>query len=174
MQATSSELDKFLPAFLAAQKKMQNAVKDAKNPFFKSSYADLNAVREATIPVLNEHEIVVLQPIVVIDGRNYVETKLAHTSGQFISSYTEIKVKAANDPQAEGSGISYARRYGLQSVTGIGAADDDGESAMSRQSTLVKKTEETTPSKPRASFRPDTSKKVDSDGATKPKSDGWD
>lgn len=140
MQLMSDALDKFLPSFLEAQKKMGNAQKDSSNPFFKSSYADLNSVREATIPVLNSVGIVVLQPTVVLDGRNYVKTILLHETGQFIASLTEVKVKEANNPQAEGSGISYARRYGLQSITGIGAQDDDGESSMGRPKPSVSTT----------------------------------
>ena len=37
----SENIDKLAPALLAAQMEMGNAVKDAKNPFFKSKYADL-------------------------------------------------------------------------------------------------------------------------------------
>jgi hypothetical protein len=63
-----------------------------------------------------------------------VETVLLHESGEFISSLTEVLCAKQNDPQAHGSGISYARRYGLQSLVNLGSADDDGESAMGRQS----------------------------------------
>ena len=34
-----------------------------------------------------------------------------------------------NDPQAQGSAITYARRYGLMSLLCLSAEDDDGESA---------------------------------------------
>ena len=44
---------------LKAQKEMQNAKKGANNPFFKSKYADLNSVREACMPLLNENGILV-------------------------------------------------------------------------------------------------------------------
>ena len=36
------------------------------------------------------------------------------------------------DAQGGGSTLTYARRYGLQSVCGIPTADDDGEAAMMR------------------------------------------
>jgi len=49
-------------ALVKAQKEMSNPKKDATNPFFKSKYADLNAVREAVIPTLNQFGISVLQP----------------------------------------------------------------------------------------------------------------
>lgn len=128
----SATITKIAPALLKAQLEMGDATKGAKNPFFKSSYADLNAIREAAIPVLNKHGISVLQPNTVVEGKNYVETLLLHESGEYMSSLTEVVAPKANDPQAHGSGVSYARRYGLQSFLNIGAVDDDGEKAMQR------------------------------------------
>lgn len=119
-------MKEIIEALLKAQKEMGNAIKGANNPFFKSKYADLNSVREAVMPLLNENGILVLQPIVHIDGKNFVKTILMHESGQTIESFTEILFKVSNDPQAQGSGITYARRYGLQSLVCIGADDDDG------------------------------------------------
>lgn len=120
-------------ALATAQSEMGSATKDAKNPFFKSSYADLNAIREAVLPVLNRHKITVLQPTIEVDGHSFVETVLLHETGEFISSVTPIIAAKANDAQSHGSGISYARRYGLQSFLCVGAEDDDGEKAMGRQ-----------------------------------------
>lgn len=117
-------------ALIEAQKEMGNAVKDSTNPFFKSKYADLNSVREACLPALNKHGIAVLQPTVHIDGKNFVKTLLLHESGESIESLTEIIYNKQNDAQAQGSGISYARRYGLQSLVNIGAEDDDGNKAV--------------------------------------------
>lgn len=116
-------------ALLKAQREMQNAKKDANNPFFKSKYADLNSVREACMPLLNENGIIVLQPMVTVDGNEYVKTVLLHESGESIESFTKILCKSQNDPQAYGSGVTYARRYGLQSLLSIGADDDDGNAA---------------------------------------------
>lgn len=121
--------EKIAKAFIEAQKEMDNATKDSKNPFFKSKYADLNAVREACIPALNKYGIGVLQPTIQIEGKNYVKTLLLHESGESIESLTEIIFGKANDAQAQGSGITYARRYGLQSLVCIGAEDDDGNEA---------------------------------------------
>ena len=116
-------------AFLKAQMEMGNAVKGNTNPFYKNHYADLNAVREAVIPVLNANGITVLQPMVHVDGRNFVKTVLLHESGEMIESMTEIIYAKTNDAQAQGSGITYARRYGLQSLVCVGADDDDGNKA---------------------------------------------
>lgn len=117
-------------ALLKAQSEMSNPKKGATNPFFKSKYADLNAVREAVIPTLNENGITVLQPIVHHDGKNFVKTILLHESGELLESLTEIIYNKVNDAQAQGSGISYARRYALQSFVCVGADDDDGQKAV--------------------------------------------
>ena len=117
-------------ALLKAQTEMSNPKKGATNPFFKSKYADLNAIREAVIPILNANEIVVLQPIVHLDNKNFVQTILLHSSGEKLESLTEIIYNKQNDAQAQGSGISYARRYSLQSFVCVGADDDDGQKAV--------------------------------------------
>lgn len=123
------EMKNIAKALLEAQKEMGNAIKDSANPFFKSKYADLNSIREACMPSLNKHGIVVLQPIVHENGKNFVKTVLLHESGETFESLTEIVYSKINDAQAQGSGITYARRYGLQSIINVGAEDDDGNSA---------------------------------------------
>ena len=117
-------------ALLKAQSEMSNPKKGATNPFFKSKYADLNSIREAVIPILNSNGISVLQPIVHQDNKNFVKTILLHESGECLESLTEIIYNKINDAQAQGSGISYARRYSLQSFVCVGADDDDGQKAV--------------------------------------------
>jgi hypothetical protein len=122
-------MKQIISALLNAQKSMGNATKDNVNPFFKSKYADLNSVREAVTPLLNANGIVVLQPMCTVDGNEYVKTILMHESGESLESYTKIICKSQNDPQTYGSGVTYARRYGLASFLSIGADDDDGNKA---------------------------------------------
>lgn len=128
----SESITKIAASLVKAQADMGNAKKDAVNPFFKKNYADLNSIREAVLPSLNANGISVIQPTCVQDGKNYVETVLLHESGEFISSLTEIVVDKANDAQRHGSGLSYARRYALQSITNIGAEDDDAQAAVGK------------------------------------------
>jgi hypothetical protein len=151
---TSETIIKITPAFLKAQKDMEGAKKDAKNPFFKSSYADLSSVLEACKNALNSNGISILQPHTTefnpVSGEevHYVETILVHESGEYFSSKTKMEVSKKNDPQSLGSAISYARRYGLQSLISLPAEDDDGEKAMNRNKTSFNK-KETTEAKPR-------------------------
>lgn len=125
-------------ALVKAQSEMSNPKKGNTNPFFKSKYADLNAVREAVIPILNENGISVLQPLVHVDGKNFVNTILLHESGEMMESFTEIIYNKQNDAQAQGSGITYARRYGLQSFVCVGADDDDGEKTLTNDNKLTR------------------------------------
>jgi hypothetical protein len=126
---TSPTITKIASALLKAQGAMGTAIKDAKNPFFKSKYADLNSIREACMPSLQTNGITLLQPTITIDGKNYVETILIHESGEWMSCETEILFGKKDDAQAQGSGITYARRYGMQSFLNVGADDDDGNIA---------------------------------------------
>lgn len=149
---TSQSISKIAPALLAAQKKIGAAKKDGKNPFFHSSYVTLGSVMEACKEALNENEITVLQPVGTDEQGVYVETVLLHASGEFISDRMRIAVpqkmvkpdKTRNetfepyftpDPQAQGSAISYARRYSLQSMVFIPAEDDDAERATNHNKT---------------------------------------
>lgn len=117
---------------MKAQKEIGAAKKGAINPFFKSKYADLGSVMEACKEKLNKQGIVVLQPIITNQNGVCVETILLHESGEYISGKMQIVCKEANNPQAQGSAITYARRYGLQSMVFIPGEDDDAEKATKR------------------------------------------
>lgn len=126
---TSPSISKVATALVKAQGEMSKASKDATNPFFKSKYADLNSIREACIPALNSNGISILQPIIQEGGKNYVRTLLLHESGEFLDSFTEVVCSKQNDAQAFGSALTYARRYGMQSMVNVGSEDDDGNKA---------------------------------------------
>jgi hypothetical protein len=117
-------------ALVKAQLEMIAPKKGSVNPFFKNKYADLNDVLQAVVPALNNNGIVLLQPLVNIDGKNFVKTVLMHESGEIFESLAEIFCKNTNDAQAYGSGVTYARRYSLSSICGIGSEDDDAQKAV--------------------------------------------
>lgn len=120
---------------IKAQKEIESVDKDGKNPFFNSDYTSLNATIQACKEVLNRNNFVVLQPMDSDEHGVYVCTTLFHASGQSISSRMRIEPAKDNDPQAQGSAITYARRYSLKSLLCMSDNDDDGEKAMSRTST---------------------------------------
>lgn len=122
----TTEMNNINQAFLEAQKKIKAVKKDGNNPFFHSRYATLQAVVDNVKDNLNDVGISILQPIM----GDKVVTRLLFTDGTCIEDGgTPIVCKAENDPQAQGSAITYARRYGLMSILSLPADDDDAESA---------------------------------------------
>jgi hypothetical protein len=89
-------------ALVKAQKEMTTPKKGSVNPFFKNKYADLNDVLAAIVPALNNNGIVLLQPLVNIEGKNFVKTVLMHESGEVFESLAEIFCNKNNDAQAYG------------------------------------------------------------------------
>lgn len=116
-------------AFLNAQKKIENALKDGKNPHFKSKYATLESVLDTIKPVANENNIAVIQTINRDALGDYIETMLVHTdSGESINAKHYLHLDRPS-MQALGSAITYARRYSLVAMFGIGQEDDDANAA---------------------------------------------
>jgi len=115
-------------ALAAAQAQMGKAVKDSTNPAFRSKYADLASVMDACLPALNANGVAVYQPTIDDDTGRYVETILAHESGETIRCRVPLIVQK-NDMQGYGSAVTYARRYGLMCMAGIAPEDDDGNAA---------------------------------------------
>lgn len=130
----TSESTKFVVTALAEfHKKEVSVPKTADNPFFKSKYADLWTIKFKCDPVLNELGLTIVQfPGISEDGESTLITRLCHTSGEFMEAETRLHL-AKDDPQAQGSAITYMRRYAYCAVLGIVAdPDDDAEKAMRR------------------------------------------
>ncbi len=123
----------FDEAMLAYQQESVVAVKDSKNPHFRSNYASLEAVIDAAGEA-NKYGLYFMQPLDLITiGETVVQvvkTIIVHTpSGEKRESLCPVRSKDNNDPQKMGSGITYAKRYALQSAFGLPSEDDDGNTA---------------------------------------------
>jgi len=127
----SESIAKLSTALVKAQAEMSGAVKDSANPFFKSRYADLEAVIKAIKEPFAKHGLAYTQFPITGDNGIGVTTRLIHESGEWIECGFFLPMTKA-DPQAAGSAITYARRYALQAMAGIPAVDDDAEGAMGR------------------------------------------
>lgn len=126
---SSPQIGQLAAALAVAQGKMEGAKKDAANPFFKSKYADLASVWDCVRGPLSENGLACLQfPRATPDGIE-VETMLCHSSGEWVSESLALP-SAKYDAQGLGSAITYARRYGLQSICGVAPEDDDGNAAV--------------------------------------------
>lgn len=119
-------------ALAKAQSQISGAVKDAANPFFKSKYADLESVWQACRKPLTDNGLSVVQTTHYTSDTLMLITTLMHASGEWIAGEMPVLMKDYS-PQAQGSGLTYARRYALAALVGVYQTDDDGEAAMSRK-----------------------------------------
>jgi hypothetical protein len=130
---SSPTISNLTKALLKAQSQMGSAVKGAKNPFFKSNYADLPTVMEVVKGPLNDNGLLVLQPNAFREGRSFIDTVIIHAeTGEYLIGETEVICSKERDPQANGAAQTYARRFGLQAMIFIPSEDDDGNQAAGR------------------------------------------
>jgi hypothetical protein len=122
-------------ALSKAQADITGALKDSSNPFFKSKYADLASCWDACRKQLAANNLAVIQTTDVTDAGVVLVTTLVHSSGEWMRGTLPIVTKD-NGPQAQGSGITYARRYALAAIVGLAQIDDDAESAQGRGFTV--------------------------------------
>lgn len=124
---TSENIQELATALLTFHSKVGKIKKDAKNPFFKSNYASLSHILEEIAEPLQDAGLVITQ----FPDASGLTTILLHAkSGQYMQATYEMPVAKANDPQALGSAISYARRYAVSSILSLQIDDDDAERAM--------------------------------------------
>lgn len=122
----SENIGQLTLALSKVQAQLRPAKENSKNPFFKSSYADLGSVWDSVRNLLADNELAIIQMPVDVGG---VTTILSHSSGEYLASTCYIPAK--EDAHGVGSAISYARRYALASFVGvITGEDDDGNMAV--------------------------------------------
>ncbi len=136
------------------------ALKDKSNPYFKSTYADLtsviNAVNQGTQFGLKFNQFVEFETHLITKSREdimkdgtksittaqvlerdiWVRTVVNHILLGEVECRVPVLIKGSDkdDPQKMGSAITYAKRYGLQSIYGLGQ-DDDGNLASGKENT---------------------------------------
>ena len=131
---TSETVGEISLALVAANAKLQHALKDSENPHFRSSFASLNAHLDTIKPVYSAHGLTFVQMPGFSDmGYATLTTRIIHESGEWIEGTAGAPLQK-DDPQGVGSAITYLRRYSLAAVAGIGQEDDDGNAASSSAS----------------------------------------
>ncbi|HSW75884.1 MAG TPA: ERF family protein [Candidatus Saccharimonadales bacterium] len=139
----SAEIDQLATALAKAQGEMAVAGKNQKNPFFKSTYADFEAIIHASRPALSKYGLSVVQPPFISENaptnsdsigqmsNSYLVTILMHSSGQWIKSIARHN-PPKNDIQSLSSYNTYLKRMCYTSLIGVATGDDDdGEAAVS-------------------------------------------
>jgi hypothetical protein len=130
----SDDIKELATALAKAQGQFEHAKKDSDNPFFRTKYADLAAVYNASRAKLAENGLAVTQVTEFSPDGITLVTTLLHSSGQWMRSWYPVRPAKPNDPQALGSTITYARRYAYCAMIGVAAEgeDDDGNAASER------------------------------------------
>jgi len=145
-------------AFNAFQNLNITALKDTKNTYFKSTYADLNsiinAVNQGTQFGLKFNQFVEFETHLITKSREdimkdgtksvttaqvlerdiWVRTVVEHIVVGEVECRVPVLIKGSDkdDPQKMGSAVTYAKRYGLQAIYGLGQ-DDDGNLASGKE-----------------------------------------
>lgn len=128
----TAELGKALAAAFA---EIDHATKNASNPHFKSTYANLAEVLDVVRAVYKKHGLAIVQLPGAIKRENdfttvSITTTIIHQSGELMGTTMEMPVNADKNgritPHAVGSAITFGRRYALAAATGITQEDDDG------------------------------------------------
>ncbi|HHW13454.1 MAG TPA: hypothetical protein GXX28_00800 [Firmicutes bacterium] len=113
-------------------KKTKTAQVRSEKGSYSYNYADLADVFEAIRKPLATNGLSVSQRIGLFDGVFALETRLMHSSGEYLASYWPLP--QLSKPQEMGSVLTYYRRYALSAIVGIAAEeDDDGTMAQAAE-----------------------------------------
>ena len=105
--------------------KVEGKTKDGTPYKMTYSYATLDDTMDAALKALNKHGIALLQPMVTLDdGRIGVRTIILGYGEQI--DLGVVASRANDDPQKNGSILTYYRRYGLGALGLVAEDDDDG------------------------------------------------
>jgi len=130
----STEVKDLFAALSKAQAVMKPAKKNAKNPHFKSEYANLESVFEAIKPIYDQGLCLSQFPA----ENNTLVTILGHSSGQWLAAEMSM-VSTDSRPHAVGSLLSYMRRYSASAICGISTGEDDDGNTVSLSAGSPKK-----------------------------------
>jgi Zn-dependent oligopeptidase len=134
---TSEKITTLTKALFEFQGKVTSVKKSATNPHFKKNYADLSAILEVINPIMQQCGLFVTQH----PHEDVLITTVYHAeTGEFMQSEQVLRIKDASNPQAQGSAITYARRYALASIFCLNQEDDDANSATGIKVTTAKET----------------------------------
>lgn len=116
----SEQVNELVKALAIAQGSFKRVGFDKSNPHYKSKYASLEAIIDATRDQLSQNGLCVVH---IIEGEK-LESRLLHTSGQWVASSIPLFLDKRS-PQAVGSALTYARRYNMCCLLNINAGEDD-------------------------------------------------
>jgi len=139
----SESIKNIAAALLKFDEAVSKINKGETNPFFKNKYAALPDILSAIKEPLLHAGLTVKQ---FPTGEHEMTTIIIHAeSGEYLQSCYKM-VPSKNDPQGEGSRITYQRRYALGAVLGLNIDEDDDGNKSSQPQTKTQPTQQ--PPKP--------------------------
>lgn len=123
----SDDIRALAQAFLLAQKEFTKTGKSGSNSHQKYTYAKIDEIYDAVKPALADNNIIIWHNSFVIEGIEYIQTRLIHTlTGQW-SQDTRIKESEKPGNQGKGAADTYLKKYAVLCLCAIPTEDDDGE-----------------------------------------------
>ena len=117
--------DDLAKALLAFHQDPPHISLDSQNPHFHSRFASLAGVMKSVrAPLAAVGVVVVQEPCALDSGMPALRTTLLHESGDQMVSVMPLAVEKPG-PQAQGSALTYARRFAVLAVLGLVGDDDD-------------------------------------------------
>lgn len=126
---SSNMTPEFVKAMILAQADFSVPVLDKAGQ--RNKYASIKSIFNATLPHLRKHGLLFSQHERYNDELKctFLDTKVTHFSGGFISSTVKLEVSATapglSDAQKYGCALSYARRYSAMNIMGLYADEED-------------------------------------------------
>ena len=129
-----TDFNSLYEALAETQNNIEQPKKDASNPMFKSSYVTLDAVINSIVKARKASGAKFFFTNIVQDGVMFTRIigygETLDLSGSKVAD--DLGNRGTNSAQAEGSALTYARRYSLSMAFGIASdVDDDGHGAGS-------------------------------------------
>ena len=109
------------------QKEVGSISKNKQNNFYKSKYFNIDELIEQLTPILQKHNLLLLQPIQ--DDKQY---SIIYDIDDGDSVESSLSLPINLDAQKIGGAITYYRRYTLVALLGLQAEDDDGNTASGK------------------------------------------
>lgn len=132
-----TEFNNLYEALAETQNNIEQPKKDASNPMFKSSYVTLDAVINSIVSARKKAGAKFFFTNVVDNGVMLTRIIGYGDTIDLIGSNiaNDLGNRGTNSAQAEGSALTYARRYSLSMAFGIASdIDDDGNAASNGKS----------------------------------------
>lgn len=123
---TSDQTNELFTALPKAQNEMGTAKEDGFNKHLGAGYASIDSLHAAYKKACSNHGLAIIQDV-YSEGEDYfLETRLTHSSGQWMSSSMKLLL-AKRDMQSLGAAVTYAKRYSITSILGISTEVDEAE-----------------------------------------------